>query len=140
LGKKAAQLLYDDMERYFEVNKHIPNGYIGVLNGQFDKCLDPKDAPPLMAAAIELKVFCENVDKRCASMLASLEESLAEYQKIFDLPFLRDAFQKRIDKFSKELSERGLDALVDRTAELEVADANWRRLHPELSAKFPEKN
>jgi hypothetical protein len=131
-----------DLEKLMAVRfKPVSDGYLRVIQGQYNKCLTPTDAPPVIAARIEYKVFLENVDELRGKMMDEIAVTLSDWLDIADQMQSRDTFTKliqfKIEKFCRDLSDTGLQRLIDMAHALKLADDHWRVAHPELSAKFP---
>jgi hypothetical protein len=80
IGRQSAQSFADDLEKLMEIGfKPVADGYLGVLQGQYNKCLTPTDAPPIIVARIEYieyKVFLENVDELRGKMMDQIVTTL----------------------------------------------------------------
>jgi hypothetical protein len=142
MGRKSAESFAADLEKLIEIRfKPVSEGYLGVVQGQYNRCLSPTDAPPIIAARIEYKVFLENVDELRGKMMDEIAATLSDWLDVADQIQLRDTFaeliQVTIDKFCRELSETGLQRLLDMAHALKLADDQWRVAHSELSAQFP---
>jgi hypothetical protein len=141
-GRRSAQLFADELEKLMEIRfKPVFEGYLGVVQGQYNKCLSPDDGPPIVVAKAEYTVFLRNVDRLRATMLDEITDTLSGWLDMADKLQSRDKFteliQVTIDKFCRDLSETGFQRLLDMAHALKLADDKWRPAHPELSAKFP---
>jgi hypothetical protein len=142
LGRQSAESFAADLEKLMEVRyKPVWERYLGVIQGQYNKSLTPTDAPPIFVARIEYKVFLENVNEIRGKMKEEIAATLSGWLDVADQMQLREKFaeliQFTVDKFCRELSETGLQRLLDMAHALKLADDKWRVAHPELSAKFP---
>jgi hypothetical protein len=142
MGRQSGESFAADLEKLLEVRfKPVSEGYLGVVQGQYNKCLTPTDAPPIIVARIEYKVFLENVEQLRGKMMGEITATLCGWLDLADQMQMRDKFteliQANVDKFCRELSETGLQRLLDMAHALKLADDQWRAENPELSAKFP---
>lgn len=142
LGRQTAERFADDLDRLMQVRfGPVADNFVNVIQGQYNKCLDPPKAPPLTMARIEYKIFIENVDELRGKMTAEIEATLADQLAFSDEVGVRDKFaaliQKRVSDYCHKLVEDGLQRLLDMANALQLADDKWRAAHPELSAKFP---
>jgi len=142
LGRDIGERFANDLEKFMEIRfKPWAEGYLDVLQGQLNKCLNPSNAPPIIVAKIEYKIFLERVGERRDEMIADVTGVLSEHLAIADQVQMRDKFDELIrvtvGNFCRKLTEDGLQRLFDMGSALKIADDEWRPAHPELSAKFP---
>jgi uncharacterized membrane protein YhaH (DUF805 family) len=142
MGRQSVESFAADLEKLMNVRfKPVSDGYLGVIQGQYNKCLTPTDAPPIIAARIEYKVFLDNVDELRGKMMDQITATLSGWLDLADQMQTRDKFteliQANVDMFCRELSESGLQRLLDMAHALKLADDQWRVAHPELTPKFP---
>jgi hypothetical protein len=142
MGRQSVEAFANDLEKLIDIRfKPVSEGYLGLVQGQYNKCLTPTDGPPIIVARIEYKVFLENVGQLRGKMLDEINAALSGWLDVADQMQMRDKFteliQANVDKFCRDLSETGLQRLLDMTHALKLADDEWRGAHPELSAKFP---
>lgn len=142
LGRQSAESFANDLERLMQIRfGPVADGYLGVLQGQLNKCLNPTNpinAPPIFLARNEYKIFMENLDKLREQMTAEIQTTLADWLALADL---RENFIEligvKISDYHGKLLADGLQRLLDMVNALKLADGQWRAAHPELSAKFP---
>jgi hypothetical protein len=144
-GRQTAEHFSNDLDRLFQVRfGPVADGYLSVVQGQFNKSLDPTDAPPIVIARIEFDVFRENVTELRNKMTAEIEATLSDHLKIADMLDSRDKFveliEAKVQAYCDKLTQDGLQRLIDMANALKLADGQWRVAHPELSAKFPPAN
>jgi len=112
----------------------VHDGYLGVIQGQFNKCMTPTDAPPIIAARIEYKIFVENVKELRGKMMGEIPAMLSGWLDVADQIQLRDTFmqliQAKVDAFCRELTEIGLQRFLDMAHALKLADDQWRTVIP----------
>lgn len=142
MGRKSAEAFAADLEKLMEIRfKPVSEGYLAVVQGQYNKCLSPADAPPIIAARIEYKVFLENVGELRGKMMHEIAATLSNWLDVADQIQLRDTFMELIrvtvERFCRELSQTGLQRLLDMAQALKLADDQWRVANPMLSEKFP---
>ena len=142
LGRDMAERFANDLEKLMEIRfKPWAEGYLDVLQVQLNKCLNPANAPPIIVAKIEYKIFSERVVERHDEMIADVTGVLSEHLAVADQVQMRDKFdellQVTVGNFCRKLTEDGLQRLFDMGSVLKIADDEWRPAHPELSAKFP---
>jgi len=142
LGREMADNFANDLERLMQIRfGPVAENYLGVLQGQLNKCLNPTDAPPIIVARIEYKVFTENLDELCDKMTAEIQATLSDHLAIADTAGVRENFDEllrvNVSNYCRKLLEDGLQRLLDMANALKLADDKWRVVHPELSAKFP---
>ena len=74
-------------------------------------------------------------------MTGEITATLSKWLDVADQMQMRDTFiqliQVKIDRFCGDLSDTGLQRLLDMAHALKLADDQWRVAYPELSAKFP---
>lgn len=141
LGREISENFANDLEKLMEVRfSPVAERYLGVVQKQFNMCLNSTDAPPIIVARIEYKVFLENVNELRDKMTGEIQSTLSEYLEIADQLDSRDKFieliQVKIQNYCRKLSEDGLQRFLDMANALKLADDEWRATHPELSAKF----
>jgi hypothetical protein len=142
LGEQAAQKFEVDLEAYLETRfRRTFTDYLDVLRQQLTAALDSLDAPPLVLAKIELKIFNDNVDKLRDSMTSDISSALHKWMELADQTGSLQEFQRLIDHrvthFMANLTHQGLQLLLELMNPLKEEDTRWRRANPELSAKFP---
>jgi hypothetical protein len=142
LGKNTAQSMVDDLHRFMDARfKPAFDGYLGVLRSCFEKCIDPKDAPPIVMARIEYKSFLENVDEMKPKMLGDIEAGMRGWLEAFDETSMRvetvRLFNKYVDDFAHNLTLKGVEVFIEMADQLKLADDKWRATHPQISARFP---
>jgi hypothetical protein len=141
-GQRAAQQFAGDLENLIEVRfRPACDHYLGVLQKQLNNCLNPTDGPPIVVARIEYAVFLENVDKLREKMKDEITVTLSSWLDMADQMQSRDKFSElihfKVQEFCRQLTETGLQRLLDMAHAMKVADDEWRTKNPELSAKFP---
>jgi hypothetical protein len=142
LGRETAENFANDLERLMQIRfGPVADNYLGVLQSQLDKCLNPTDAPPITVARIEYKVFMENLDELRDKMTAEIQTTLSEHLAIAGTAGVRENFDEllrvNVSNYCRKLTEDGLQRVIDMANALKLADDQWRVVHPELSAKFP---
>jgi hypothetical protein len=141
-GRQAAQQFIDDLDKLIAVRfEPVFDGYLSVLQKQFNQCLTPKDAPPIIAARIEYKIFLENVEELHVKMTEEIKETLSSWLDFAQELQCRDDYDKligmQVQAFCRRLTETALQRMLDMAHALKFADDEWRADNPELSAKFP---
>jgi hypothetical protein len=142
MGQKAAQSFADDLDKFMEGRfKPARDALLGVIQGRYKECMSPTDAPPILAARIEYKIFLDNTEELRGRMMDEITTNLAEWLDVAEQMQLRDTFTElitaKIDQFMRELSETAFQRLLDMAHALKLADDQWRAANPELSIKFP---
>jgi hypothetical protein len=144
MGQQAGDAFAADLESLMEVRfKPVHEAALGVIQGQFNKCLTPTDGPPLVVARIEYKIFLDHVEEMRGKMLNEIPARLSKWLDVVDQIRLRDMFMQlikaKVDKFCHDLTEAGMQCFLDMAHALKLADDQWRVANPELSAKFPSE-
>lgn len=142
LGRQTARRFADDPDRLMQIRfGPVAHNFLEVIQGQYNKCLNPTNAPPLSMARVEYEVFLENVDELRGKMTGEIEATLADHMVFSDEVGARDKFdeliQKHVADYCCKLKADGLERLTDMAHALKLADDQWRAAHPALSAKFP---
>ena len=142
MGQKAAQSFAADLERLMEGRfKPVSVAFLDQVQGQYNKCMAPTTAPPIVMARVEYNVFVENVDGIRAKMMDEITARLSGWMDLADQMQSRDKLtehiQGTVDRFCRDLSDAGLQRFLDMVYAQKLADDQWRVAHPELSAKFP---
>src|SRR5580704_5903876 len=58
MGRQAAEQFASDLESFMDARfKPVSEGYLGVVQKQFNKCMSPTDGPPIVVARIEYGIF-----------------------------------------------------------------------------------
>jgi hypothetical protein len=141
-GARAGRAMADDLDRFMD-SRFAPafDGYISVLRGQFEKCVNPTDGPPIIAARIEFRIFQTNVDKLAEDMLGEITATMRQWLELGkEYGFREDLIRlidKRVSDFKSDLKIKGLEAFVEMADRLKESDDAWRSAHPEMSARFP---
>ena len=95
LGRDMAERFANDLEKLMEIRfKPWAEGYLDVLQGQLNKCLNPANAPPIIVAKIEYKIFSERVVERHDEMIADVTGVLSEHLAVADQVQMRDKFDE----------------------------------------------
>lgn len=142
LGRNLADSFSDDLDR---VMKHrfgpMADNFLGVLQNQLNKCINPNDAPPLTVARIEYKIFLDELDEMRTKMIEEIQTRLSDHLSIADTAGVREHFDElvrvNVSNYHRKLMEDGLLRVTDMAHALRLADDQWRAVHPELSAKYP---
>src|ERR1700722_5869127 len=141
VGQKMAQSFANDLDNLSSRYKPISEGYLGLLQGRLNKCLNPTDGPPLLVGPIEYKLFVDNVGELRGRMTGEIGATLSKWIEVAEQMQSRDKFDQLIqvvvDRFCNELSQTGLQRLLDMAHALKAADDQWRVAHHESAAKFP---
>jgi hypothetical protein len=144
LGEQAVGKMMDDLGAFLNARfTSYRDKYLTVLEHKLEKTLNPNDAPPLIAAGIELQIFAENVDNARPRMIAETSAAMREWIDFSDQvgaelgAMFRKAIENAVDDIQHELTDAGMKMFIDKTEVLKIADDQWRITNPELSAKFP---
>jgi hypothetical protein len=144
-GRRAAQGAADALENFMDIRfKPVSQAFLDHLQKEYNKCLNSTEAPPLIAARIEYKVFLENVEALPDKMVPEITAALSDWMDIIDKIQSRHLFlelvRRRVQKFCDELTGAGLQRLIDMAHALKAADDEWRAANPELAAEFPPES
>lgn len=142
LGREVAESFANDLEKLMEIRfRPWAEGYLNVVQKQYNAALNPTNAPPIIVAKVEYQIFLEKVNALRDKMGEEIRATLSDHMRIADQVDMRDQFNQLIDvtisNYYRKLIEDGLQRLLDMGHALKAADDEWRPAHPELSAKFP---
>jgi len=142
MGQRAAQHFADDLDKLMAARFNpVFENYLSAVQRQFNACLNATDAPPIISARMDYKIFLEYVDKLQDQMEREITTTLSEWLDVADQLQSREKFteliQVKVQDFCVRLKETGLQRLIDMAHALKLADDDWRRENPELSSRLP---
>lgn len=115
--------------------------YIKLLRERLQGAFAQSDAPPLIEARGELRLFLKDVDKLKSEMEKIIPNELSQWIEVADHIGTRDVFDQfvdhRISQFSVNLKERGIMVLGDYVEALRGIDMAWRKANPEAAGIYP---
>lgn len=121
--------------------KPVSEDYIKLLRERLQSAFAQNEVPPLMKARRELGIFFEEVDDLKFDMARIIPSELSEWIQVADHIGTRDVFDnfidRRIEEFSVNLKEAGINVLGDYAAAFRGIDETWRKANPETAAHFP---
>jgi hypothetical protein len=143
MGSLSVESFAADLDKLIKRFSPVAEGYLEIVQGRYNDCLSPTDAPPIIAASIEYKIFLKNVAELRSKMMGEITSVLTAWLDVAHQLEMRDEFiqliRVKVDNFCRDLSETGWQRLLDMAHALKRADDQWRAAHPELSAKFPSE-
>jgi hypothetical protein len=142
LGRETANSFADDLKKLMQLRfGPVAERYLDVVQKQFNACLNPTEAPPIIVARMEYNAFLDNVNTLRDQMTGEILSTLSDYMDIAYQLDSRDKFvelvQVEVQNYCQTLSEDGLQRFLDMAHALKLADDDWRLVHPELSAQIP---
>jgi hypothetical protein len=142
IGQRSVDSMNADLQRFMSARFNPAfDGYIGVLNDQFDTVHGDDDAPPITLARIHFQIFNDNVQKLRGQMNDEVNAAMSEWLEYAEQLGVKDDFQQLINasigSFQERLTLTGLQAFLDRADDLKAADSSWRQANPERAAEFP---
>jgi hypothetical protein len=141
LGKSAAESMVADLDRFMRLRfDPVYHEYLKVLRGRFEGAFNPPEAPPIIVARIEYKIFLENVDELRQKMPPDINMAMRKWRDLSDETGIRAEFNQlvdnRVETFMSNLTADGLKMFLDLADGLKAADDRWRAEHPDKSAQF----
>jgi hypothetical protein len=142
-GRKAAQSFGADLDAYagrrFE---EIQTKYMKVFRDRLDLAAVDDEAPPLILARIEHKIFLDNVQKLKPQLVEEILTACADWMKVWaqmgNEGEMKQVIEKKVDDFALTMMlEAGLTELLSRVDHLKPLDEAWRAANPEKSAQYP---
>jgi hypothetical protein len=82
VGQKMAQSFANDLDNLIARYKPISEGYLGLLQGRLNKCLNPTDGPPLLVGPIEYKLFVDNVGELRGRMTGEIMSRRQNFRRM----------------------------------------------------------
>jgi hypothetical protein len=143
LGRKAAQSFDADVDAYagrrFE---EIQTNYMKVFRDRLDLAAVDNEAPPLISARIEHKIFLENVQKLKPQLIEEILTACADWMKVWaqmgNEGEMKQVIEKKVDDFAVTMMIGvSLTELFSRLDHLKPVDEAWRAANPEKSAQYP---
>jgi hypothetical protein len=140
LGRRAGDSMAADLDRFMRARfEPAFNGYLGVLRDRFETTFDSPDAPPIILARIEYKIFLENVDELRDKMSPEISAAMSGWLNIDE--GVRADFQRliehTIETYRSDLKMAGLNLFLETVDRLKEADDRYRAANPEKSAQYP---
>jgi hypothetical protein len=140
-AQRAVEGMTADLEAFMDARFDPSfNRYLGVLRDRFEAAFDCPDAPPIIIARIEYKIFLENIDDLRSKMLSEIS-AMSEWRDILDEVGMGVHFKKLVDhrvhNFMMNLKTAGLQIFLDSADRLREADDRWRAANPGKAAEFP---
>jgi hypothetical protein len=142
LGRRAAETMIADLDRF--MGRHfdpVRDECLKVLRNCFERSFNPPQAPPIIIARIEFKIFSENIDELRQKVPVHINEAMHDWRDWSDEMGLRAEFNQlvndRVETFISNLTSDSLQMFLDLADDLKAADDRWRAAHPEKSAQFP---
>jgi hypothetical protein len=143
LGRGAAETMIADLDRFMCLRfGPVRDEYLKVLRNCFERSFNRPEAPPIIIARIEFKIFSENVDELRQKLPVDINAAMRDWRDWSDEMGIRTVFDKlvnnRVEMFMSNLTTDGLQMFLDLADGLKAADDRWRAAHPKKSAQFPQ--
>ena len=142
-GRRTAERFGADVDAYtgrrFE---EIQPKYIKVFRDRLDLAALDDEAPPLILARIEHKIFLDNVQRLKPQLIEEILTACADWMKVWaqmgSEGEMKQVIEKKVDDFAVTMMiGASLTGLFSRLDHLKPVDEAWRAANPEKSAQFP---
>lgn len=138
-GSEIATMILEYTDPRFAALKA---SYLGVLRDRLQRALVGVEAPAVVSARVEYTIFSDNVEELRSHLNNEVQSALSDALRFCDEIGIgsdaRDSIHHHVGAFCSDLRLEGLKLLTDYAVPLKDADVRFRKLNPEISAKFPE--
>ena len=95
LGRRAAETMIADLDRF--MGRHfdpVRDEGLKVLRNCFERSFNPQQAPPIIIARIEFKIFSENMEELRQKVPVHINEAMHDWRDWSDEMGLRAEFNQ----------------------------------------------
>jgi hypothetical protein len=138
-GRRVAATMHEELTAY--TREHLYPAADKVPDAVFGNSESP-DAPPLVIARIDLKVFIENLEEKLRpAVVPQLRNAISGWIDVMTEAGMSEEVERLIEhhysEFKASLVMIAFQRLLDMTDDLKPADDRWRADHPEKAAQIP---